>query len=60
MPAPVLDAHALMAYLEREQGYQKVIEHFSRALTTGESLPMAVINVGEVLYLVRRENTRLG
>jgi PIN domain nuclease of toxin-antitoxin system len=55
VPAPVLDAHALMAYLEREQGYKKIIEHLSRALTTGESLPMAVVNLGEILYLVRRE-----
>ena len=55
MPAPVLDAHALMVYLEREEGFERVKLAFTRSLADQEPLPMTVINAGEVLYIVRRE-----
>ena len=56
MTVPVLDAHALLVYLEREDGFETVREWFSRALSLGEALPMTVVNLGEVLYVVRREH----
>ena len=56
MPAPVLDAHALMVYLEREEGFDRVKQAFIVALADQEPLPMAVVNAGEVLYVVRREH----
>lgn len=56
MPAPpVLDAHALIVYLEREEGFETVRRRFSQSLADGEPLPMTVVNLGEVLYIVRRE-----
>lgn len=55
MPAPVLDAHALMVYLEREEGFDSVKQALTRALTDNEPLSMTVVNAGEVLYVVRRE-----
>jgi predicted nucleic acid-binding protein len=53
--APVLDAHALMVYLEREDGFARVKHALTAALSQDESLPMTVVNAGEVLYIVRRE-----
>jgi len=55
VPAPVLDAHALMVFLEREDGFEKVKQCFAEALALGDMLPMTVVNLGEVLYVVRRE-----
>ena len=55
MPAPALDAHALLVYLEREEGFAKVRDHFTHALSEGDLLPMTTVNIGEVLYIVRRE-----
>jgi len=51
----VLDAHALMAFLEREKGFDTVAELFSEALTTNSRLLMTSVNVGEVLYMTLRE-----
>ncbi|MFA6111972.1 MAG: type II toxin-antitoxin system VapC family toxin [Candidatus Latescibacterota bacterium] len=55
MGAPVLDAHALLVYLEREAGFATVRDLFCRALTEQAPLPVTTVNVGEVLYIVRRE-----
>ena len=55
MSIPALDAHALLVYLEREAGFAKVKDYFTRALSDGNLLPMTTVNVGEVLYIVRRE-----
>ena len=56
MPAPVLDAHALMVYLQREEGFDKVKQAFTTSLADQEPLSMTVVNAGEVLYVVRREH----
>lgn len=55
MPPPVLDAHALMVYLEREAGFVTVRDLFAQALADHTLLPMTTVNIGEVLYIVRRE-----
>ena len=55
MPSPVLDAHALMVYLEREAGFATVRDLFAQALASNALLPMTTVNIGEVLYIVRRE-----
>lgn len=55
MPPPVLDAHALMVYLEREAGFVTVRDLFAQALAGHHLLPMTTVNIGEVLYIVRRE-----
>lgn len=51
----ILDAHALMAFLEKEPGHQKVQDHFIAALEKDESLLMTTVNLGEVYAVVLRE-----
>lgn len=54
MSRKVLDASALMAYLEKEAGYDKVARVLVEAAAT-EPLLMSVVNWGEVHYVVLRE-----
>jgi len=51
----VLDSHALMSYLEKEPGYDKVAGHFVESVNRNENLLMTSVNLGEVLYIVLRE-----
>lgn len=51
----VLDAHALMAFFEKEQGYEKVKSLFSEAIDKDRNLFMTSVNYGEVYYIVLRE-----
>ena len=55
MANAVLDAHALLAYLERENGFAVVRDLLAQALKGDAALFMTTVNVGEVLYIVRRE-----
>ncbi len=51
----VLDASALMAYLEKEPGYEKVRDILVRAAEKEQNLLMSAVNWGEVYYvLVKR------
>lgn len=51
----VLDTHALMAYFEKEPGYEKVTSLFSEAVERDSNLLMTSVNYGEVYYIVLRE-----
>ena len=51
----VLDAHALIAYLEKEPGYEKVRDIFTAAVEKDRNLLMSAVNWGEVYYIVARE-----
>ncbi|HAH21320.1 MAG: hypothetical protein A2Y00_00115 [Omnitrophica WOR_2 bacterium GWF2_43_52] len=51
----VLDAHALMVFLEKEAGYEKVEHYFIAAVEKGNYLLMTSVNFGEVYYSVLRE-----
>ena len=51
----VLDASALMAYLEKEPGHKKVQDLFARAVESEKNLLMTTVNFGEVYYLIVRE-----
>ncbi len=51
----VLDAHAVMVYLEKESGYERVRDALTRASETGRNLLMTSVNWGEVYYITRRE-----
>ncbi len=51
----VLDAHALLVFLEREQGFEKVKALFESALEEDDNLLMTSVNFGEVYYIVLRE-----
>lgn len=51
----VLDAHALLAYLEKEPGYEKVKAAFLEAVEKDTDLLMTSVNFGEVYYIIMRE-----
>ncbi len=51
----VLDAHALMVYLEREPGFEKVSRIFQNVGDVGDEILMTTVNFGEVYYIVLRE-----
>lgn len=50
----VLDSWALLCYLEREPGFQKIIQAFEEAVRASRPLRMTMVNWGEVYYLVAR------
>jgi predicted nucleic acid-binding protein len=51
-PKSVLDAFALLAYLEKEAGHDRVLE----LLSSGDrDLIITAINLGEVFYILARE-----
>jgi ribonuclease VapC len=52
--AKVLDSWALLAYLERGRGYEKIIELFERAVESSRPLLMCIVNWGEVYSQVVR------
>ncbi len=52
--AKVLDSWALLCYLEREPGYEKIIDLFERAVEFSRPLLMCIVNWGEVYYQVAR------
>lgn len=51
----VLDAHGLLAFLEKEAGYEKVEQSFVAAIEKDRYLLMTSVNFGEVYYIVLRE-----
>ena len=46
----VLDSYALIAYLNKEEGYSTVSEIFEKCVDAGEYSFMCVVNLGEVYY----------
>ena len=54
--AKVLDSRALLCYLEREPGFEKMIELFEKAVETSKPLLMCIVNWGEVYYHVARRH----
>jgi ribonuclease VapC len=51
----ILDAHALLVFLERETGFEKVENFLNSALEKDNYLLMTSVNYGEVYYIVLRE-----
>lgn len=51
----ILDAHALLAFFEKEPGYEKVQASFINAVEKDSNLLMTSVNYGEVYYIVLRE-----
>ena len=52
--ARVLDSWALLCYLEKGSGFEKIIQVFEEAVNDSQPLLMTVINWGEVYYQVVR------
>lgn len=57
MSSMVLDAYAVIAFLEREPGYEHVEKHLDHAAQTGRNLLLCTVNWGEVYYNVMRETS---
>jgi ribonuclease VapC len=53
----VLDSHALLAFLEREEGSESVEAALRSARSRGKPLIMNDINIGEVYYTISRERS---
>src|SRR3989338_1651597 len=51
----ILDAHAVLVYLEKEPGYEKVRDVLSRAAETEKDLLMTSVNWGEVYFSTKRK-----
>lgn len=51
----VLDASALLCYLEKEAGYEIVKDLFVKASESGRDLLMTTVNWGEVNYILVRD-----
>jgi len=51
----VIDAHALLVFLEKELGFEKVESFFITAVEKDNYLLMSAVNFGEVYYIVLRE-----
>lgn len=51
----VLDTHALLVFLEREAGFEKIENCFVTAVEKDNPLLMTSVNWGEVYYIVLRE-----
>ncbi|MBM4325134.1 MAG: type II toxin-antitoxin system VapC family toxin [Deltaproteobacteria bacterium] len=51
----VLDSYSLIAYLENEDGADRMIELFRVARDSGKTLLLSVVNWGEVYYITLRE-----
>jgi ribonuclease VapC len=51
----ILDAHALMIYLEKEPGHEKLESLFVQAVEKDEHLLMTTVNYGEIYYIILRE-----
>lgn len=50
MKPVVLDSYALIAYLNKESGYNKVVELFEQCVEKDVYALMCVVNIGEVYY----------
>lgn len=50
MKSSTLDSYALIAYLEREQGYEEVARIFDECVAKDREVFLCVVNWGEVIY----------
>lgn len=51
----ILDAHGLLIFLEKEDGFKKVESFFMSAIEKNYFLLMTSVNFGEVYYIILRE-----
>lgn len=55
MASPVLDSFALLAFLFKEKGHQKIVDVFDQAAENDEAALIAAPNWAEVRYIVQRK-----
>ncbi len=54
-PKFVLDSHAILALLEKENGQERVVERLAASQNNEIALYMSLLNWGEILYTFERE-----
>jgi ribonuclease VapC len=52
----ILDAYAVVAWLEKEEGYLRVVELLGKARKKELKLAMSVVNFGEVFYRTAKQH----
>jgi ribonuclease VapC len=50
MKATVMDSYALIAYLEREEGYREIAKVFDECVLKDREVFLCIVNWGEVIY----------
>jgi len=55
VPGPVLDSFALLVFLFKEKGHQKIIDVFDQAAESDQAALIAAPNWAEVRYIVQRK-----
>ena len=53
----LLDSYALLAYLNKEAGFEKVKTHLAVAQESGNFIIMNEINIGETYYILHRKRS---
>jgi predicted nucleic acid-binding protein len=53
----ILEAPAIMLYLEKKPGYEKVRDLLTRAAANGNNLLVSTVNMGELYYLLLRHRS---
>jgi predicted nucleic acid-binding protein len=54
MPGFLFDSHALLAFFQNERGAETVLEFLKKTNNNGIEPLICVINLGEILYLIKR------
>jgi ribonuclease VapC len=57
LPSYVLDSYAILAWLQAEPGGETVADLLKRAKNGEIVLSICVVNLGEVLYIIEREES---
>jgi len=55
MKKVIFDSYSLIAYLEKDSGYEKIVDYFESAVNNKMGLLMCIVNWGEVYYIILRE-----
>ncbi|MGA9363809.1 MAG: type II toxin-antitoxin system VapC family toxin [Bacteroidota bacterium] len=50
MKATVMDSYAVIAYLEREEGYEEIAKAFDECVLKDREVFLCIVNWGEVIY----------
>ncbi len=51
----IFDSHALLKFLQKEEGYQRVIEIFEHIKSNRIKKYLHAVNLGEIIYNTKRE-----
>lgn len=55
MEKVIFDSYSLIAFLEKDSGYKKIVDYFESAINNEMGLLICIVNWGEVYYIILRE-----